>query len=47
MGGKSSTSQHRSESKQQEPRLVKAKTPNDSGRLVARVFLKILPGSVI
>ena len=47
MGGKSSASQHRSESKQQEPRLVKTETPNDSGRLVARVFFKILPGSVI
>jgi hypothetical protein len=47
VGGKSSTSQHRSESKQQEPRLVKAETPNDSGRLVASVFFKIVPGSII
>ena len=47
MGGKSSASQHRSESKQQEPRLVKTETPNDSGRLVARVFFKILSASVI
>jgi hypothetical protein len=41
--GKDSSRQSRSESKQQESRLVETEAPQNSSRFVSGVFLKILP----
>lgn len=47
MCGESSPSEHGSESKQQEPRLVKAEAPKNSAWFVSGMFFKILPGTGI